>query len=60
MCPIGSLCERIFIAMHDLCILDTDVNIEQILYNICSGELLKYTVWFLLELILYGTNIQSQ
>ena len=27
--------------------------------NICSGELLLYTVWFLLELILCGTNIQS-
>jgi len=36
------------------------INVEQILYNICSGELLLYTVWFLLELILCGTNIQSQ
>ena len=33
---------------------------RQILYKICSGELLLYTVWFLLELILCGTNIQSQ
>ena len=36
------------------------INVEQISYNICSGELLLYTVWFLLELILCGTNIQSQ
>jgi hypothetical protein len=27
--------------------------------NISSGELLLCTVWFLLELILCGTNIQS-
>ena len=36
------------------------MNVEQILHNIYSGELLLYTVWFLLELILCGTNIQSQ
>jgi hypothetical protein len=36
------------------------MNVEQISYNICSGELLLYTVWFLLELILCGTNIQSK
>jgi hypothetical protein len=35
------------------------INVEQILYNICTGELLLYTVWFLLELVLCGTNIQS-
>jgi hypothetical protein len=28
------------------------INVEQILYNICTGELLLYTVWFLLELTL--------